>query len=66
MQTSGPLGFAPLLHQQFQFLAFHVSQEAQQGLYFRGGHLGQVHAGESGMMEVGSLSDESDNNIRKS
>jgi hypothetical protein len=34
MQPPFPLGFAPCLHQQFQFLAFPFSQEAQQGLDF--------------------------------
>jgi hypothetical protein len=35
-----PLGFAPLRHHLFQFLVVPFSQEAQQGLDFRGGHLG--------------------------
>ena len=48
MQSPLPLGFAPLLHQQFQFQAFYVGQEAQQRLDFGGGHLGQVHAGDAG------------------
>ena len=48
MQTPLPLGFVPLVHKQFHFLAVHVSQEAQQGLDFGGGHLGHIHAGESG------------------
>jgi len=30
IQSPLPLGFAPLLHQQFQFQAFYVGQEAQQ------------------------------------
>jgi len=37
MQSPLPLGFNSLLHHQFQFLALHVSQEAQQGLNFCGG-----------------------------
>jgi len=31
-----PLSLPPLQHHQFQFLAFHVSQEAQQGLDIMG------------------------------
>jgi hypothetical protein len=40
MQPPGSHGFPPHLHYQFQFLAFHVGQEAQQGLNFGGSHLG--------------------------
>ena len=52
MQSPLPLGFAPLL-QQFQFQAFYVGQEAEQGLDFGGGHLGQVHAGDAGTVGGG-------------
>jgi hypothetical protein len=54
IQPPLPLGFALLLHQQFQFQAFYVGQEAQQGLDFGGGHLlGQVHAGDAGTVGGG-------------
>ena len=39
MQPALPLSYAPLLHHQFQFLAFSFSRQSHERPHFPGGHL---------------------------
>jgi hypothetical protein len=63
MLPSLSLRLQPLQHKQGQFLSLTIGQQPQQFLELMAAHLGHVHAGESGRVACGGLSERSDSPV---